>query len=391
MKKKSLIGLSLAALIVVAGFFAYEARATLSPAPSIIALPMDLDSADADMDRTTISKATHASTEPARVEDSLADHRAYVFQVIGSVKLLKKDSERWRTLKAGMVIEQGDQIRTSAESSARIHYDDYYLNIVQIKENSVAEFQSIEPTRIFITNGEVFSALDGLPQGSSYQVVTPTAVGGVRGTRFIRAFNPVTRQDRTLVSEGTVEVILKDTQYAGKAFKVTGQQTLTFDEHTMSDLGQAEIRPITRKQAVEMDQDFHAMRDALAVAKGGEDKLMEAAQMWEEVQGNHYKVKQLQSQLAASGISQNVTAEGAIVFGTIAGTSTAAVEKEKQEASAESSQPGSNQNLNINPEGQLVNALTGDVENANEVANLNNTFLTAEVDICKQNPSACGK
>lgn len=391
MKTKSLIGLSIAILIVIAGFFAYEARATLSSAPSMISLPMNLSGSDAEPVKAAAEPAAHSAVEHARGEDTLLDHRAYVFQVIGSVKLLKKDSERWRTLKAGMPIEEGDQIRTSAESTARIHYDDYYLNIVQINENSVAEFQSIEPTRIFIANGEVFSALDGLPSGSTYQVVTPTAVGGVRGTRFIRAFNPVTQQDRTMVSEGTVEVILKDAQYAGKSFAVTGQESLIFDKHTMSDLSQAGTRPVTRKQAADMDQSFLSMRDALAVAKGGEDKLLEAAQMWEEVQGNHNKVKQLQSQLAASGISQNVTAEGAIVFGTIAGTSEAGAKKESQEASAGTSPPGSNENLNVTQAGQVVNALTGQVDNANDVANLNNTFLTAEVDICKQNPAACGK
>lgn len=380
MKKKTLIGFTAIIGIAVIAFFAYEAKATLAPVPTA---PMVSSSS-----LLTGHQDVKADAAPVQVlrENTLIDHKAHVFQVSGSANLLKKGTDRWRSLRVGSTIGVGDQIRTSKDSIVRIHYDDYYLNTVQINPNSLAEFQSIEPTQIYITNGEVFSVLDGLPKGSSYQVVTPTAVGGVRGTRFLRAFNSVTQQDRTMVSEGTVEVTLLNKLYDSKSFSVTEQKSLTFDKHTMSDFSEAAIRPLQVTYSGELNKDFLAMKAALASMKG-EDELMKAAEMWEEVQGNQNKVVQLQKQLSAVGISQNVTPEGVIVFSAPMGSTKA---EQKKEAAKEV-HAGSNTDVNVTPEGGVAALLSSGTEAANNVANLNNTFLTSEVDICKQNPSACGK
>jgi hypothetical protein len=114
---------------------------------------------------------------------SLHDHRAKVFDFSGDVKILKKGSDNWIAVTKEMVLEMGDQLLTKKESTLDIAYDEYFLNIVRVDENTKAEFRSIEPTDLHLEEGTLFNALDGLA-GEKYQISTQTAVAGVRGTQL---------------------------------------------------------------------------------------------------------------------------------------------------------------------------------------------------------------
>lgn len=137
---------------------------------------------------------------------SAEDHRAEVFQLEGDSRILKKDSEDWTRVKQGMSVEKGDKIYTGEGAFILIHLDAYYLNFVRIDENTQAEFRSIEPADIFLSDGSLFSQLDGLAKDSVYAIATPTAVSGVRGTSFLRRFDASRMEDTTQVASGIVEL-----------------------------------------------------------------------------------------------------------------------------------------------------------------------------------------
>ncbi len=128
--------------------------------------------------------SSSASQETFKKNQSAQDHLAKIFKVQGEVKVLKKNGSDWQSAKKNRVLEAGDQIITGKKSYVEIVYDDYFLNIARIDENTKAEFLSIEPTNLHLGDGSIFSALDGLAPQSQYQVSTPTAVAGVRGTYF---------------------------------------------------------------------------------------------------------------------------------------------------------------------------------------------------------------
>jgi len=113
------------------------------------------------------------------------DGKARVYEVQGSAFILKKGSPVEKKLKKGDVINPGDTIHTETNSKVSIAFDESYKNAVHIPQNSKALIESIEPTNIRIENGSVFSAVDGLPQGSTWKVTTPTAVAAVRGTLYL--------------------------------------------------------------------------------------------------------------------------------------------------------------------------------------------------------------
>lgn len=126
--------------------------------------------------------------------EELEDHKAEVFFVKGEVKMMKKGTDAWTLAEKGMTIDEGDQILTSEGGYIEIAYDKHYLDIARIGEKTRAEFLSIEPTNVLLEDGSIFSALDGLPKGSSYKVTTPTAVAAVRGTHFDVSFSSATKE-----------------------------------------------------------------------------------------------------------------------------------------------------------------------------------------------------
>jgi len=113
----------------------------------------------------------------------LHDHKAQVFELEGEVRILKAGSDDWKKAEKKMVLEAGDQILTGKDSHLDVAYDAGFLNIARIEEKTKAEFRSIEPTDLHMEDGTIFSALEGL-EGERYQISTPTAVAGVRGTEL---------------------------------------------------------------------------------------------------------------------------------------------------------------------------------------------------------------
>lgn len=127
--------------------------------------------------------------QSVKTDDSgRTDQLARIFDFQGDVKVLKSDSEEWMPAKKGMVLEAGDQILTGQDGHLNVVYDNQFLNIARIEKNTKAEFRSIEPTDLFLEDGTIFNALDGL-SGQGYQISTATAVAGVRGTELFTAFD----------------------------------------------------------------------------------------------------------------------------------------------------------------------------------------------------------
>lgn len=143
----------------------------------------------------TDTPGDHSSTRRPFPQDKLIaalesseDHQARIFQVRGEVRILKKASEEWVSAAEDMLLEVGDQVLTGKGSFIDIAYDSYFLNLARIDENTKAEFLNIEPTIVRLEDGTVFSALDGLKPGDRYEIATPTAVAGVRGTHFLVSY-----------------------------------------------------------------------------------------------------------------------------------------------------------------------------------------------------------
>lgn len=128
---------------------------------------------------------------------------------------------------AGMQCQAGDIVKTpTSESSVDISVNGLAgCRILPASEFTIVN-GSQSDMRLKILSGNAILNLEKLPQGSSFQLETPTAVAAVRGTQFwgrVDAQNPGNPVTTFAVREGTVEIIAKA---AGKTFRLEKGQAL---------------------------------------------------------------------------------------------------------------------------------------------------------------------
>lgn len=116
---------------------------------------------------------------------SAEDKKGRIYEFKGKVRISRKEGEGWTQAKIGTMVREGDVVITSEGSSVSITFDDTFLNVTHIPENTRVVFRSIEPTDMFLEDGTIYNMFDGLKHGANWKVTTPTAVAAVRGTWWL--------------------------------------------------------------------------------------------------------------------------------------------------------------------------------------------------------------
>ena len=156
-----------------------------------------------------------------------------------------------KPLKEGDLISVGDRIETAAASSVDLGFDKDWNNVTRIEENSKAKITSVYPTVLVVSAGGVWAKLKALPEDSTFQVETPTAVATVRGSEYRTTYeNGETQtfnfsQSQVYVfgkdADGNVSdtpVILEDSQKTGvtaSAASPLPPQPMTENEHKIGE------------------------------------------------------------------------------------------------------------------------------------------------------------
>lgn len=90
--------------------------------------------------------------------------------------------EPWRRPRLDMYLNEDAEIKTGKNSDCTIAFDEDLENVLTIKENSSVTIKSISPGEVYLPKGRVFSLIEDLAKIQAFQVRTPTAIAGVRGT-----------------------------------------------------------------------------------------------------------------------------------------------------------------------------------------------------------------
>jgi hypothetical protein len=106
-----------------------------------------------------------------------------VAQVAGSAKVVRLGKDA-AAITQGMMLLKGDRIVVEKGGSVVVAFDPEWKNTTRLSENTHAIIRYINPVRIEIGSGDVYSKLDALPKGSTFEVVTPTAIAAARGTKY---------------------------------------------------------------------------------------------------------------------------------------------------------------------------------------------------------------
>jgi hypothetical protein len=104
--------------------------------------------------------------------------------VTGSVQAMVAPDISWRDAQAGTALHAGDSITTGADSFVEMTLQDDEEKVMRLGANSTATILVQDSEKLELLGGEVFSSIKNLTSGSSFEIRTPTAVCGVRGTDF---------------------------------------------------------------------------------------------------------------------------------------------------------------------------------------------------------------
>ena len=105
-----------------------------------------------------------------------------IVSVKGEVFLRQGPSGEWQRAEQNTRLAPNAELKVGAASSCDISLDDKMKDVVTVKDDSQVKIESLKPSRIFLQQGRVYSVIDNLKKIEDFQVRTPTAVVGVRGT-----------------------------------------------------------------------------------------------------------------------------------------------------------------------------------------------------------------
>lgn len=193
--------------------------------------------------------------EIAALIDELKDGLGRILDFDGDVKILRNPFEGWRRVQKGMLIRKGYQIQTGRGSFVDITFDSYYLNLAHIEAGTQAIFQSIEPTRIHLKKGTVYSLLEGLRSGERYRVSTSRGTFSAKGTIYaVTEGMVIVFEDRNRDETSTVEAFGPNTK---KTVSISEGQALNL-------IGEWKLEPISQEQI----QKAKEVRSHLAAVTG---------------------------------------------------------------------------------------------------------------------------
>ena len=87
-------------------------------------------------------------------------------------------------LNEGDTVKIGETIKVGKGGEAVLALDGDMQNVVYLSENTDLTVNSLYPTQLEITKGDVLSKLKALPKGSTFEITTPNGTAAVRGSEF---------------------------------------------------------------------------------------------------------------------------------------------------------------------------------------------------------------
>jgi len=107
---------------------------------------------------------------------------ARVIEAKGDVQIKKEPKSTWEKAKINIFLDKQAEIKTGKSSECTLAFDEELKNLLTIKENSEIKIENLKPASIVLPQGRVFSLIDDIAKVEKFEIRTPTAIAGVRGT-----------------------------------------------------------------------------------------------------------------------------------------------------------------------------------------------------------------
>lgn len=159
------------------------------------------------------------------------------------------DTILYKRVRPGIILQEGEYLKTSDDSNATLKIGE---DILKVEENTSLILKYVEDggTELNILSGSILTKVKKLTEGGSFNVNSPSAVAGVRGTSFRFSYDRKSTTGAVYVSEGSVEVgndIVKN-----KSVLLNRNERISIkrgDDPTEAEI--EEVVPIVRKKSAE--------------------------------------------------------------------------------------------------------------------------------------------
>lgn len=114
----------------------------------------------------------------------LVTDQAVVLDAKGGAQVEVYPSAPWKPIEVGMVLTSQAKIRTEAGAWVEVGFGIGLgnENVVRIQENSFVDLADVKGVKLGLLKGELRSLVQGLDGESTFEIRTPSAVCGARGT-----------------------------------------------------------------------------------------------------------------------------------------------------------------------------------------------------------------
>jgi hypothetical protein len=170
---------------------------------------------------------------------ALAQQSIGVFLIVKNKVSISRGSESIK-VNVGQKVQEGDVVITDVDSRAKIVMND--RNIINVSPSTRFKISKYvtdanRSVSLDLSNGKirnnVIQKYDG--EKNKFEVRTATAVAGVRGTRFITGYNPITKVTQVITLKGQVSVLQLMTNNRTNSFNVNRGEKIDIQENTTAE------------------------------------------------------------------------------------------------------------------------------------------------------------
>ncbi len=174
--------------------------------------------------------------------------------VIGTVeKGISEDGDEiyWNRVRPGTILREGEYLKTSDNSNASLSIGE---DLIKVEEGSTVELHYVKSggTALSVISGTILTKVEKLTEGGSFNVNSPSAVAGVRGTSFRFSYDRKSGQSTVKVDEGIVEV--GNTAIKNKSVMLDRNQRVSLEK--AQDPTNAQIEDTTPEVRVKSSEDL---------------------------------------------------------------------------------------------------------------------------------------
>lgn len=215
-----------------------------------------------------------------------ADSTAKIVEMSGAVKMKASDPAAWQPAKTGSTLKSGAMIRCEKDSWAVIIWQGNTMKVRPMSRLRIDKLHTDiktgkQDTSLSLMEGQVFTrAKKVIGADSVFNIKTPTAIAGVRGTDFGVSFSPQTATMLAVlagsvsVAAGGVEVTVGEGQMSSVAEGMSPSEPASIPPDMMQEMTQ-EIQHVAQAEATFGTPEAGKSETGSGSGGGGKDEKKE--------------------------------------------------------------------------------------------------------------------